>query len=156
METLIETYSLQEFLLFTVTFALGIKGFISFWDWGHARLKQMFKEETEQEQEIDSIQKQINQSKENYETLKSNQNRLEGILNDLATNVSLLIDSDRDDIKSFITREHHYFCYQKGWIDDYSMDCIEKRYKHYTDEGGNSFVHNLMEELRELPTQPNS
>lgn len=155
METLIETYSLQEFLLFTVTFALGIKGFISFWDWGYARLKQVFKEETEQEQEIDSIQKQINQSKENYETLKSNQNRLEGILNDLSTNVSLLIDSDRDDIKSFITREHHYFCYQKGWIDDYSMDCIEKRYKHYTDEGGNSFVHNLMEELRELPTQPN-
>lgn len=156
METLIETYSLQEFLLFTVTFALGIKGFISFWDWGHARLKQAFKEETEQEQEIDSIQKQINQSKENYEILKNNQNRLEGLLNDLATNVNLLIDSDRDDIKSFITREHHYFCYQKGWIDDYSMDCIEKRYKHYTDEGGNSFIHSLMEELRELPTQPNS
>lgn len=57
----------------------------------------------------------------------------------------MLIDSDRDDIKSYITREHHYFCYQKGWIDDFSLDCCERRYKHYSDEGGNSFIGQFMD-----------
>ena len=44
------------------------------------------------------------------------------------------MNSDKDAIKAFITREHHYFCYQKKWIDDYSLDCIEKRYEHYKEE----------------------
>jgi hypothetical protein len=65
----------------------------------------------------------------------------------------MLIDSDKDDIKAFITREHHYFCYQKGWVDDYSLDCVERRYAHYEQEGGNSFVEDLMKDLRKLPKQ---
>ena len=40
------------------------------------------------------------------------------------------------------------------WIDDYSLDCIERRYKHYIDEGGNSFIGQLMIEIRKLPHQP--
>jgi hypothetical protein len=36
--------------------------------------------------------------------------------------------SDKDSIKAFITKEHHYFCYEKGWIDDYNLDCLEKRF----------------------------
>ena len=63
----------------------------------------------------------------------------------------LLVESDKDDIKAFITREYHYFCEQKGWIDDYSMDCIERRYNHYLEERGNSFIAQLMEAIRALP-----
>jgi hypothetical protein len=66
----------------------------------------------------------------------------------------MLIESDKDDIKSFITKEHHYYVEQKKWIDKFSLDCIEKRYKHYKDEGGNSFIEDLMGELRKLPKQP--
>ena len=65
--------------------------------------------------------------------------------------IDLLLASDKDDIKAWITQQHHYFCYQLGYIDDYNLDCIEKRYGHYKDEGGNSFVHGLMEEIRALP-----
>jgi hypothetical protein len=63
------------------------------------------------------------------------------------------VDSDKDDIKAFITDKHHYFCYERKWIDDYSMDCIERRYSHYKDEGGNSFIATLMDELKALPKQ---
>ena len=65
--------------------------------------------------------------------------------------IETLIESDKDDIKAYITKEHHYFVYQKGWIDDYSLDCIERRYDHYVAEGGNSFIKGLMEEIRNLP-----
>ena len=69
----------------------------------------------------------------------------------LTEKVNILIDSDKDAIKAYITQQHHYFTYQKGWIDDYSLDCIERRYDHYQDEGGNSFISSLMEEIRNLP-----
>ena len=65
--------------------------------------------------------------------------------------MSILLASDKDDIKSWITEKHHYFCYEKKVIDDYSLDCIEKRYQHYVDEGGNSYVATLMREIRALP-----
>ena len=71
----------------------------------------------------------------------------------LSAKVDMLTASDKDAIKAFITREHHYFCYQKGWIDDYSLDCLERRYQHYVEEEGNSFVGQLMEEIRALPRQ---
>lgn len=151
MQALIETYSASEFLLFLVTFALAIKGLVSFWDWGYARLKQIFKKETDKEQEIDSIQKQFDDHLKSYEDLQNSQNQS---LEYLVEKVKLLIDSDKDNIKSFITERHHHFCYEQGWIDDYSLDCIEKRYSHYVDEGGNSFIHDLMEELRKLQKHP--
>lgn len=154
MKDLVGTYSAQEILLFLVTFALAIKGFVSFWDWGYERLKKVFKKETDQENEMNVIQEQIDEHKKEYEILKENQGQLQNTLINLMEKVNLLIDSDKDDIKSFITERHHHFCYQEQWIDDYSLDCIEKRYKHYTNEGGNSFIEDLMEELRELPKQP--
>ena len=72
-------------------------------------------------------------------------------VSNLTNKIDILVESDKDDIKAFITREYHYFCEQKGWIDDYSMDCIEKRYSHYVEEKGNSFVKTLMNEIRQLP-----
>lgn len=151
MKELVGTYSAQEILLFLVTFALAVKGFVSFWDWGYARLKQVFKKENDQEQELDSIQHQFDEHLKNYKIVQDNQNETLRILTE---KINLLIDSDKDSIKSFITERHHHFCYEEGWIDDYSMDCIERRFRHYTDEGGNSFIHDLMEELRALPKQP--
>ena len=85
--------------------------------------------------------------------LQVNQKETDAILKDLSTKIDMLIDSDKDDIKSYITREHHYFCYKLGYIDDFSLDCIEKRFKHYSDEGGNSFIENFMKDLRALPIQ---
>lgn len=151
MKDLVEIYSAQEILLFLVIFASAVKGFVSFWDWGYSRLKQMFKKENDKEQEIASIQTQFNEHIKNYEIMQNTQNETLRILTD---KINLLIDSDKDSIKSFITERHHHFCYDKKWIDDYSLDCIEKRCKHYTDEGGNSFIHDLMKELRALPKQP--
>jgi hypothetical protein len=154
MKELVETYSIQEILLFLITFALAIKGIVSFYDWGHDRLKKFFNKEDSGEQKINSIQNQINELKGDYDKLKELQVQAQGTLKDLAKKIDLLIVSDKDDIKSFITREHHYFCYQKQWIDDYSMDCIEKRFQHYKDEDGNSFVEDLMNEMRALPKRP--
>jgi hypothetical protein len=154
MLDLLSNYSLSEILTFLVIICLAIKGFITFWDWAVDRLRKAFNKETQQKTEMVAIQEQINQCDNNFKKVSDNQAKFEEKLTALIDKINLLLDSDRDDIKSFITKEHHYFCYSKKWIDDYSLNCIEKRYSHYVEEGGNSFVENLMNEIRELPKQP--
>lgn len=82
----------------------------------------------------------MQQNDQIMKNLSDNQETTDKILQDLSCKIDMLIDSDKDAIKSYITREHHYFCYQIGWIDDFSLDCLERRYQHYHEEGGNSFI----------------
>ena len=58
------------------------------------------------------------------------------------------------DIKQFIVREYHYFVEQKKWIDDYSLDTILLRYADYKQEGGNSYIEMLIDEIKKLPKHP--
>ena len=140
---LLKQYSLLNIVEFIVLLALGIKGFISFIEWGFPRLKKVIKK-TQQSKEItNNLSEQIKEINDIKDAIKN-----------LSKKIDILTESDKDDIKAFITRQHHYFVYQKGWIDDYSLDCIEQRYRHYQSQGGNSFIYTLMKELRRLPKQP--
>lgn len=143
MVELLSIYSVSEILAIIVTLALAIKGVVSFWDWAKERLQKMFNKETQQK----TIQQRI-------ETLAESQQQLMEAVKKLTEKVDMLIDSDKDDIKAYITDKHHYYVYTQKWIDDYTLDCITRRFKHYQDEGGNSFIETLMKELRALPKQP--
>lgn len=144
MKELLQNFTIEQILVFVVLLAGAIKGVISFFDWVAERLRKVFNGQTKKEQETQNakelIQKLFDMQKKTGEDIKQ-----------LSSHIDLLMESDKDDIKAWITREHHYFCYTLGYIDDYSLDCIEKRYKHYQDEGGNSFIADLMKELRALP-----
>lgn len=120
--------------------ALAIKGIIDFKDWAKKRTRQAV-QEADKPIQLEQI---INKHEEELSGINSQ-------LSDIKRSINLLIESDKDDIKQSITKQHHYFCYKIGSIDDYSLDCLEKRYSHYKDEGGNSFVKTLMEEVRMLP-----
>ena len=153
MAQLLQHYSLSDILMFIVILALAVKSLISFFDWAYDRLKKVFNKEHCKLSEKEELERRLQHGSEVMTTLKANQEVTDKILNDLSAKIDMLIDSDKDDIKSYITREHHYFCYQVGWIDDFSLDCLERRYEHYADEGGNSFIEGFMNELRALPKQ---
>ena len=165
MVELLTTYNLSEILMFIVFLAIAFKSVSGFLDW----LKDKRKKDVLEDMKPEELEKQLKQEsairekqiKELEEKRLKDSNELQLQISDIANQVSdltskidLLVASDKDDIKAFITREYHYFCEQKGWIDDYSMDCIEKRYDHYIEENGNSFVKQLMEALRVLPRKP--
>ena len=154
MAVLLEHYSLSEILIFTVLLALAIKSLVSFFDWAYTYLKLFFSKETEETNDKENIKKRIQHNSWVMTTLQANQDVTDQYLKELSAKIDMLIDSDKDAIKSYITSRHHYFCYQVGWIDDFSLDCLEKRYQHYANEGGNSFIEGFMEELRALPKQP--
>lgn len=76
--------------------------------------------------------------------------KIKNDLDEVKKNINLLITSDKDDIRSWITDKYHYFI-NLGYIDDFSLDCLERRFKSYKQEGGNTYVDSMMEELRALP-----
>lgn len=145
MIELLSAYSFSEILAIIVALAFAIKGTISFWDWAKERLRRMFNKETQYETEQQKI-----------ENLTENQKQLMEAIEKLTTKVDMLIDSDKDDIKAYITEKHHCYVYGQKWIDDYTLDCITRRFQHYKSEGGNSFIETLMKELENLPKQPPS
>lgn len=154
MEALLKAYSLQDILIFMVLLATAIKGAISFFDWAKERLGRSYKKEYAKIKTQEDLDTKLQKENIAIQKLEKNQAEMMIAMEKLSNKIDALIDSDKDDIKSFLVQEHHYFCYQRGWVDDYSLDCCEKRYKHYVQEGGNSFVEDLMNEIRSLPKQP--
>ena len=142
MLELLQNYTVAEIISFIILLSLAIKAIISFLDWAKEILFKLFRKEEKGNSLDDTLSKIIESQEQLSKEIKK--------INDT---INILIHSDKDDIKSFITKEYHHFMAQ-GWIDDYSLDCIEKRYRHYIDEGGNSFIGQLMIEIRKLPHQP--
>ncbi len=143
---LLSTFSFGEIILFVVLIAVAFKEIFNFLDW----ISEKVKKRDSKHQIAISRDQRIDNQLENFQ--KELQHITETV-DKINTEVNILKESDKDDIKAFITREHHYFCYTKGWIDDFSMDCIEKRYGHYVQENGNSYIADLMKNLRALPKQ---
>lgn len=137
MIDLLKNYSLTEIGIFIITLSLAIKGFVNFYDWAKERIRNPFdKKYTEKE-----IQKKI------LDTLDLHNEQIRK----MSKAISILLESDRDDIKAWITEKHHYFCYKLGYIDDYNLQSIEARYKHYKEENGNTFIDSFMKDIRSLP-----
>lgn len=147
MAELITNYSWSEIILFVIAFAAAIKGVVTFWDWGKDRLRKVY----DKEDKIEEIKSLIVENTKQMNEFSNIQAQTIDEIQHLKENITNLTASDKDDIKAWITEKHHHFCYEIRYIDDYSLDCIEKRYAHYVDEGGNSFISTLMEEIRNLP-----
>ena len=65
-------------------------------------------------------------------------------------NTELLIDSDKENIKSLLL-SHYYRWTKVGKIDLYTLNTLEEKFKKYKKENGNTFVEDLMKQMRSLP-----
>lgn len=142
MKELFDSYSLSQIFAFTVILILAIKEVISFFDWANSRIRQ---EINKQDKPI-QVEKITKQHSKQLEKIQQEFKSLKDIL-------QILIQSDQDMIRLTIKKEHHFYVYQKGCIDAYSLDCIERLYERYVSEGGNTYVKTLMQDLRELPKE---
>lgn len=147
MKELFEQYTVTEIIVFLFLLGVAFKEALSLIDWFKTRIKKSIKKD-EYHQEMDS---QFAACKEIVASIQQQQLDFQEQLNLMRDSIDRLTESDKNDIKAWIVEKHHYFCYQKGYIDDYSLDSMEKRYADYVAENGNSFVHDLMEDVRALP-----
>ena len=137
MLDLLKNYSLTEVIIFIIMLAFAIKGIVDFYDWAKKRIKEP----------VDKAYSNKEMQEKVLDTLESHNEQIKK----MSKAIDILIASDKDDIKSWITEKHHYFCYDLGYIDDYNYQCIEARYKHYKEEDGNTFIDAFMEDIRALP-----
>lgn len=154
MLELLSTYSLTQIVTFIVLLAIAVKEGITLVIWFKDLFKKKFNDDMKNTVATKKRNEQICKIKEDIQLLIQNQEKIFEEIKLFKQQLEMIIESDKDDIKSWITEKHHFYCYERKWIDDYSMDCIEKRYRHYKDEGGNSFIEELMNELRSLPKTP--
>lgn len=147
MPELLQTYSIEQIIIFIVILAIAVKSCIDFFDWVKNRFDGMIKNK-ERKNKVDKVEQRHIRDMETLMKIQDEQNKA---IDELTKSVNLLLVSDKDEIKAWITEKHHYFVYELKYIDDYSLDCIEKRFAHYQDEGGNSFIEDLMNDIRSLP-----
>lgn len=144
---LLTTFSPMTIILCIIMIFLAFKAIMDYKTWMQSFANEAYKKRQDKEKELSDIQ----ELKDSVNSIAEDISGIKVSLVKLSSQVDTLTESDKDDIKAFITREYHYFVEQVGWIDDYSMDCLEKRYAHYVAYRGNTFVGELMKALRALP-----
>ena len=164
MIELLSTLSLSQILLYAILILFAVKEGLSLKDFFKQRADAHYNKSNNEKKQIDEILEEIKSLKDNMDENKKTYRELLQHIEELQqewliqaeerkTSIKLLIKSDRDAIKSFIVKEHHYFM-EQGWIDDFSLDIIERRFATYQEEGGNSYACDLVKDLRDLPNRP--
>lgn len=157
MKDLLANYSLSDIAFFLVFIVIAAKELITLIDWFRDRLKKVYDKDYTAKEEHEKLENEIEDLNKFYDEkqiVDEGFAKFEKALEKVNGQIEMLIESDKEDIKAFITSQHHHFVYEKGWIDDYSMECLEKRFAIYEREHGNSFVEGLMNEIRTLPKRP--
>lgn len=109
----------------------------------------------------DSVRKIQKESNDNDEELSKKINEFSNQLSEIKSNVcilnektNILVESDKESIKSVITEKYYESINQK-YIELHTIQSLETLYEKYLKENGNTFIRGLMEELRTLPhTKP--
>ena len=109
----------------------------------------------ERQHDID-MQNEFNKLHTKLDEMAEKHNQTMERLDKMESQVQDLIESDKNDIRAWIVEQYHIFYVNKGWIDAFSADTIEKRYGDYKKEGGNSYIEELVRRLRSLPMDPQS
>ena len=105
--------------------------------------RQKEKEEEAEEHRFQNGELRMSQTETNVSDLKK-------IIQKQQTQIDLLIESDKLNIKTWIKEQHEKWMPRKC-IDSQTLELLCARYKLYTLEGGNSWAEKLYKELKALP-----
>ena len=164
MIELLSTLTLTQAFIYLTLMAIAAKEILTLKDFFKQKMDNKYNTENTEKQQIDNILNEIKDLKEEFTKQETEYKKLRDHIEEFSVDweqkdeetqkiLNMLIKSDMDSIKSFIVKEHHHFI-EEQWIDDFSLDTIEKRYTHYKAEGGNSYITDLMKDLRKLPNTP--
>ena len=139
MEAFIAKWGVEAIILFIIGFGIALKEVIELVKYFQRLVKERVKTaERDDDQDI------------KLEDLNSKLIQIDKKIDRINDDVKILQDSDKDAIKSWIVTLYHKYKKDPSGLDHMEMDLLERRYKHYKDEGGNSYVDDLMVELRNI------
>lgn len=150
MEELLARFELTDIIIMITLLILGFEKLIKAFDWLRARFRKSYDEEIHLKEEVEDLNKFYDEK----EKVDSGFEQVNARIDSICDLVNMLVESDKESIKAYITERHHFFVQERKWIDYHSMDCLERRFAIYEREHGNSFVEDLMNEIRQLPKIP--
>lgn len=100
MKELLQAYTLDQIAIFIVLLALAVKGFVDFYDWAKARFRKPVDKEYIEKEKDEKIKSDLQLHTEKINELVNNQLQMQEHIKENNRMISLLIESDKDDIKA--------------------------------------------------------
>ena len=97
-----------------------------------------------------ALEKQIKEQMKKYEETFDD---IKKTLKNMDEKTTLIIESDKEGIKSYIT-DKYYQAINDKYIELHVLQALELRYEKYLQENGNTYVGRLMAQLRQMPNTP--
>lgn len=151
---LLEQYTIPQIIAFIIGLVAMVKGAQDTIEYFKDKYKRKFNKDYDVKIKETKLEDFYNKTQQRHEEVMAKIDKVSDSVDTLSKRMDKLTESDMHDIKQFIVKEYHYFTEQKGQIDDYSLDTILLRYADYKDEGGNSYIETLIDELKKLPKHP--
>lgn len=132
----LNTYTVDEFIGYTIALFLLLVAAIKTFDYLNERFKIFETRKSKSQQMLCDMSEKIN------------------LLLDKSAcqerRINTLLESDMVRIKGEIIQKHREYT-RLGYIDYKTLDYLQRQFKCYEAEGGNSYIHNLMDDLEDLP-----
>lgn len=148
-----QKYTIEDIIIAVIVIVSVAKTIGSFVDWIKGKINKGKEEAIHQNEEMQMNLNNFSACKHNIEKIVQQMEKLTKKVDTIDEAVKDLTESDKEDIKAYITNRYRYFVKDIGYIDEFTLDCIEKRYIRYKKEGGNSFIDELMGQIRALPRE---
>lgn len=169
---LLTSYSFEELVLIIIVVLIASKILIEIWNYFYNKAKGYFgvknnKEKWESDttktlgdisNKMDHFEKSAEKRAIRLEKIERKVDKLEEYSRitheqqkDIDNQMKLVQERLQENTRSFLIDAHHRFCYEVKGIDDQSLQSMERRYLYYKTAGGNSFIDDLMKEVRALP-----
>ena len=132
MIELLGAYSIKDIIIFIFMIAVAIKEARQLWIYYKKVRDENYKNDHKDETQDEYIKK-------NQQTIEK-----------LSKSMTLLIESDKDGIKAWIVSKYHQFKEHPEQLDDIEWDLLNKRFNHYKDQGGNSYIEDLMTIMEQI------
>lgn len=151
LNTLFTHYTFQELLVVTVGLLLAGQGIWKLIEFYYEKYqiqvgKKVNKDEWERNlaDSMESMDKKIDKLYDQNKETHMRQDKTEQTL-------SILQERMQENTRSFLIDAHNKFCYQLKKIDDLNLQSIERHYLYYKTAGGDTFIDQLMVDIRALP-----
>lgn len=132
----LSNYRVDEFIVYTVALFCLLVAAIKFFDYLNERFHLIETRKTKTQSLLSDLSTKLDCLLEQNDTQEKN--------------INTLLESDMVRIKGEIIKEHNQHM-RLGYIDYKTLDYLQRQFKCYEKEGGNSYVHNLMDDMEKLP-----
>lgn len=149
--TLLTQHSVEELILLIVIILFVLKALNELVAYFYNKTRNYFGIKNEQEAWEKKIDEKLENIKLKIETLEEQNKKTHKHQKEIDATIALVQERLQENTRSYLIDAHHKFCYEVHAIDDLNLQAMERRYLYYKTAGGNSFVDNLMDEVRALP-----